>query len=352
MIIVGAGQSGLAAARAVRAAGLTPLVLEAGSRPTGSWSSYYDSLRLFSPAGYSSLPGLPFDGDPRRYPARDEVVGYLARYAEHVGAEIRTDTRVESVEQHGGELVVRTADGAEEPAAGVIAASGSFGSPVLPDLPGLDAFPGEVLHSAGYRNPHALAGKRVVIVGGGNSAVQIAHELHQVARVTLATRSPIAFTPQRRGGFDLHFWLRVTGLDVLPTPWLRRLVTRPLVLDTGTYRQEITSGRLVRREMFTRLAGEEVVWADGSREKVDALVLATGFRPDLGHLRPLGALDATGAPRHQGGVSTTHRGLGYVGLELQRSFSSNTLRGVGRDATHVVGALAAHLGRRGVPVGR
>ena len=95
--------------------------------------------------------------------------------------------------------------------------------------------------------------------------------------------------------------------------------------------------------MFTALDGDGVIWADGEHEPVDVVLFATGYRPNLDYLRPLGALDDDGSPRHAGGISTTHLGLAYVGLEFQRSFSSNTLRGVHRDAQHVVGALAAHL---------
>jgi putative flavoprotein involved in K+ transport len=96
-IVVGAGQSGLAAAYALRRAGLAPVVLEAGPEPVGSWPRYYDSLTLFSPARYSSLPGLPFLGDPDRYPHRDEVADYLRRYAAHLDADIRTGQRVHTV---------------------------------------------------------------------------------------------------------------------------------------------------------------------------------------------------------------------------------------------------------------
>ncbi|MGV9309858.1 FAD-dependent oxidoreductase [Nonomuraea sp. NPDC003727] len=139
VVVIGAGQSGLAAARAILEAGLRPLVLEVGPRPAGAWPDYYDSLTLFSPARFSAMPGLDFDGDPDRYPHRDEVVDYLARYAAGLDAEIRTGTRVEAVEQsQDGRFVVRTADGQELEAAGVVAASGSFSRPILPALPGAE----------------------------------------------------------------------------------------------------------------------------------------------------------------------------------------------------------------------
>ncbi|SEE69894.1 putative flavoprotein involved in K+ transport [Jiangella alba] len=343
MIVIGAGQSGLAAARAVRDAGLQPVVLEASDRPAGSWPRYYDSLRLFSPARYSAMPGFPMDGDPGRYPTRDEVAGYLDRYAQHLGVDIRTHTRVSGVEADGPGFVVHTAGGDAVPAAGVVAASGSFGNPALPSLPGQETFTGELLHVTGYRDPAPYADKRVVVVGGGNSGVQLADELAGVADLTLATLAPISFLPQVIRGRDLHHWLEVTRFDHLPAAWLRHLVRKPLVLDTGRYREGIESGRIDRRAMFTAFDGDCVVWADGERERVDAVVFATGYRPDLAYLAPLGALDEHGLPRHAEGISTTHPGLVYLGLEFQRSFSSNTLRGVSRDADHVVQPLAAHV---------
>ena len=217
VVIVGGGQSGLAAAYQARRAGLRPVVLEAGPEPVGSWPYYYDSLRLFSPARFSALPGRPFPGDPERYPARDEVIAYLRDYAAELDADIRCDERVETVlGSDDGRLLVETARGSELEAGMVLAASGGFRRPHRPPLAGLDGFTGQVLHSSEYREPRAFAGHRVLVVGGGNSAVQIAADLAPVARVSLATRAPLRFRPQRPLGRDLHRWLIRSGLDSAP----------------------------------------------------------------------------------------------------------------------------------------
>jgi putative flavoprotein involved in K+ transport len=238
---------------------------------------------------------------------------------------------------------VRTAHGDDIEAAAVVAASGSFGNPYRPDIPGQDQFGGRLLHVAEYRNPAPYAGKRIVVVGAGNSPIQVAYELGQVARVSLATRHPVKFVPQVIAGHDLHHWLKVTGFDALPPAWLARIVDRTLVLDTGRYRAAVESGPLDRRPMFTSFTNDGVIWADGTAEPLDVVIMATGYRPNLGYLRALGALDSSGAPVHSGGVSTTHPGLVYVGLEFQRSFASNTLRGAYRDAEYVTGTLSAHV---------
>ena len=202
-----------------------------------------------------------------------------------------------------------------------------------------------------YRSPHQHAGERVVVVGAGNSAVQVGYELAQVATVTLATRHPVTFHPQCRGGRDLHHWLVTSGLDLFPPRWLDHYLGDRWVVDTGRYRHALESRQLDRRPMFTSFGTDGVAWPDGTREPVDTVVFATGYHPDLGYLGPLGALDTKGMPLHAGGISATHPGLVYLGLEFQRSFSSNTLRGVHRDAEHVVTPLAAHVRNAPAAVG-
>jgi len=343
VVVVGAGQSGLAAAHALEKLSVPVVVLEAGHRPAGSWPRYYDSLRLFSPAAFSSMPGMPFPGHLERYPARDEVADYLERYAAYIPVEIQTDTRVTRVRQEDREFVVFTADGRQLRAAGIVAASGSFSNPYQPSCPGQKGFTGQLLHVAEYRNPISYMGMRVIVVGAGDSAAQVANELAPVADVTLAARHPLRFIPQRVGGKDVHYWLRETGFDSLPAQWLSKFSGGSLITDSVGFQQTLADGLLDVRPMFIGLDGDKVVWSENEREPVDAILLATGYRPSLDYLRELGALDAAGAPLHVGGVSTTHLGLIYVGLEYQRSFASNTLRGVSADAAAVATPLVAWI---------
>jgi putative flavoprotein involved in K+ transport len=343
LVIIGGGQAGLAAAHAARRAGLEPVVLEAGDEPVGSWPRYYDSLALFSPARFSQLPGLRFPGDPERYPARDEVIEYLRAYARRLDADIRTGQRVVRVARADDRLAVVTQTGLELTAELAIVATGGFGAPHRPALPGLETFAGTTVHSSEYRNPDGYAGRRVVVVGGGDSATQIAAELTAFARVSIATRTPLRFVPQRPLGRDLHWWLYRTGLDT--ASFGPRLISRRVVVDDGRHRAAIASGNPDVRALFTRLDGHDAVWGDGEREHVDAVILATGYRPEVSFLRGTGALDDDGQPLHRRGVSSALAGLGYVGLEYQRSYASATVRGVGRDAEYVIERLIAQRQR-------
>ncbi|WP_308406964.1 NAD(P)-binding domain-containing protein [Streptomyces sp. AC555_RSS877] len=261
LLVIGTGQSGLATATLTPRHGFAhALVLEADEVPCGAWPRYYDSLTLFSPARYSSLPGMRFPGDGDRYPTRDEVVDYLRAYARRLTAEIHPSTTVASVTRQSGAWSVRAEEGREFHARALIAATGDYRAPYIPDLPGRAEFAGRVLHAAGYRSPAAFAGQRVVVAGGGNSAIQIAAELGAVADTTLATRRPIGWMTQRPLGKDLHWWLKYTGLDVAPIRCL--LEKAPVsVLDDGRYRTALHEHGVDQREMSTRFTPDGVVWA-------------------------------------------------------------------------------------------
>ena len=160
VMVVGAGQSGLAAGRALQLAGLTFQILEAAGQVGGSWPSYYDSLTLFSPARFSALPGVPLPGRPNRYPARDEITAYLRDYAARFDLPVRTHSRVTHVAWDGHTFHHTLSSGDQLAARAVVAASGGFGRPHIPGLPGLAGFTNTLLHAARYRRPEPFAGQR------------------------------------------------------------------------------------------------------------------------------------------------------------------------------------------------
>ncbi|WP_282795018.1 NAD(P)-binding domain-containing protein [Streptomyces sp. CC224B] len=214
-------------------AGARPVVVEATGRAAGLWPCHDDSLTLFSPVRYGSLPGMPFPGADRdRYRHRDEVVAHLTAYADRLDAEVRTGCRVSVGRRTGGGFEVEVEGGDRLSARAAVAASGAFGCPHRPTPPGLEEFTGQVPH-ADYRGPASFTGRRVVVAGASNSAVQIAAQLAETARVTLATRAPVQFAAQRALGRNPHWRLTHTGLDATP---LGRLLSRPPtqpVLDDG-----------------------------------------------------------------------------------------------------------------------
>ncbi|GEC89260.1 flavin-containing monooxygenase [Brevibacillus brevis] len=335
-IVIGAGQAGLAAGYHLLREQRDFLILEATDKPAGSWPQYYDSLTLFSPANYSSLPGFAFPGDPNRYPTRNEVVAYLIHYAKHFNFPILTRTTVTNVQKEKDLFLVKTQSDEVFQAKHIIAATGGFSRPYLPQIPGVEQFQGMTLHSKDYQNPTPFQNQRIIVVGAGNSAVQIAVELATNAEVTIATRSPIVFKPQILFGKDIHFWVTALGLDQSGFgKWL--LQSKPEgVLDTGRYQMAIENQKPDRKAMFTHFTNKGVVWSDGTQEQVDTVIFATGYRPNIQYLSSLHALTEDGSPQHQYGVSTTVPGLYYVGLPWQRSLASATLRGVGSDAKYVV----------------
>lgn len=335
-IVIGAGQAGLAAGYHLQRAGLRFVILEAGAEPGGSWPSFYDSLTLNTPARYSALPGLALRGDPDHYPVRDEMAAYLREYAAFFGMPIIPSTRVRQVERIDGRFHVLAGDHTSYAARTLVAATGTFGRPYRPSIATLAEYRGQVLHTAQYRRPEPFRGQRVLVVGGGNGAVRIAIELAAVARVTLASYVPIRTIPQRLLGRDIHFWTHALGLD--RTQWVGDRSLPAYLSDRD--RAALAAGRPDQRPMFTRFVQEGVAWPDGSREAIDTVIFATGYRPNLGYLAGLGALSDTGDALQESGRSTSVPGLYYSGLPRQRSAASATLRGVGGDAQVVVDHMA------------
>lgn len=287
------------------------------------------------------LPSAPWGGDSQRYPTGAEVAEYLESYAERLNAEILTNTRVRAVERTPGGYSVHTADGSVLDARTVIAATGSFANPYRPALPGLAGYQGTVVHAAEYLRPQPFTGRRVVVVGAGNSAVQIAVELAEHAvEVVLATRHPIHYATNEPIPADSRFWTALAWAGRLPIGgWFGH--TPIPVIDTQGYRAAITEGRPERREMFTEAQGRTLIWPDGQTLTADTVVLATGYRPALDYLSGIERFDEHGYPPHRRGLSKHNPGLGYVGLEYQGTMLSGTMHGAGRDAAHVARKLLA-----------
>lgn len=343
IVVIGGGQAGLVTGYYLKLAGLDFVILDANDNIGGSWQHYYESLHLFSPAKYGELPGLKFPGDPKHYPSKYEVIEYLRRYAKTHELPIESGVRVARVEKNDGIFLLHTQTGTVYKADAVISATGPFNTPYMPNLPKAEQFSGTRLHSFNYRRPEPYAGQHVVVIGARDSAMQIAYDLIGHARVSMAARHELKFTPKYVLGKSIFWWLHDTGYDQLPLGLFKQLEGSPKIIGREPYQTALKNGNPTVRPMFTEFTAEGVVWGDGEREAVDTVIYATGYRPGLDYLAPLGALDDNGFPCHRAGVSETVEGLYYVGLFGQRSHASATLRGVGKDAAYIVEAVADYL---------
>lgn len=343
IVIIGGGQSGLVAGYYLNPHTRSYVILDANAELGGSWQHYYESLKLFSPARWAELPGLPFPGDQTRYPTRYEVIDYLREYARVHELPVRSNTRVARVTQVDGGFTIETENGDLYHARAVIAASGPFNTPHTPHIPGVEQFGRQTLHSYHYHRPEPYTGQHVVVVGSRDSAMQISYELAQVARVSMAVRHDLKFLPKRVLGKSLFWWLHETGYDELPLGLFTELEGSDKIVGKQPYQSALAAGNPTPKPMFTHFTPDGVVWGDGTEEAVDTVLFATGFKSGLGYLKPLGALDADGRPCHRAGVSDSVPGLYYVGLFGQRSHASATLRGVDKDAKFIADKALAHL---------
>ncbi|MDN4649378.1 NAD(P)-binding domain-containing protein [Curtobacterium sp. PsM8] len=338
VVVIGAGQAGLSVAWHLQRAGLVAgrdlVLLDRAAGTGGAWQFRWDALRLGIAHRVHDLPGmhemgLRFDDADRSRPAREVVSEYYRRFEEHHDLRVRRPVGVTAV-RHGddpgpGALVVETCD--EHGVVGtiraeaVVNASGTWGTPFVPWVPGRDAFRGRQLDTTGYRDATEFAGLDVVVVGGGTSAIGFLLELDGIARSTrwftrrpvvwsddpaLATGAAVAAVADQdraaRAGRTLPSIVSGTGLPV--SPKIRRGLAR---------------GLLEAEPMFTRLDGDGVLTADGEHVHADAVIWATGFRADLRHLAPLHLRTEAGGVVVEDGRSTAEPRLFLAGYGPQAS---------------------------------
>lgn len=365
VLVIGGGQAGLAAAWHLKRVGARFVVVDAGSRIGQTWRSRYESLRLFTAAEYDSLPGMRIPASAGTYPTKDQVADYLEGYAEKFDMPVRLNTRVIRLRRPGEDFVAETSRGTIT-ARNVVVATGACARPYTPQELAVGLAPEVVqVHSANYRSPADLPEGPVLVVGAGNSGVQIAVELAETGRsVSLAVGARSHVVPQRPFGRDLTWWLVRFGLatppiddGTAPPPggaklafdalWRRlraldgRLRTRGqdgqgktgaagIQVIIGTTWRRVRAAGVTLRPRAVATSGSSVRFSDGSSVDVASVVWATGYRPDYAWLDvPRAIVD--GRPKHTGGASCVP-GLGFLGLVGQRSRTSEWLGFVAEDA--------------------
>ena len=338
--MIGAGQAGLAAGFFLRRTDLSFTLLDQGPARGGAWQHTWPSLRLFSPARWSSLPGWITPAGAEAYPTRDEAIAYLSAYESRYTLPVERPVRVLDTRADGPRLRLVTDQG-EVDAGAVISATGSWGAPVIPRFAGDTEYRGRILHSAHYPGAEAFVGCRVLVVGGGNSGAQIVADLLDVAQVRWMTREPPTFLPDDVDGQYLfeQGTARFQALKEGRTPPPPRSLGD--VVMVAAVRAARDRGLLHASPLLSRFTAQGVIGPDGREEAVDAVILATGFRPALAHLAPLVTTDASGRIAMDGLHAAAHPRLFPLGYGDWTGFASATLVGVGRAAKAVVEAITA-----------
>ena len=332
VIVVGGGQAGMAAGYYLSQAGIGFLILDAGSKAGDAWRQRWDSLELFTPARYSSLPGLAFPGDPGHYPGKDEVADYMQDYARAFALPVRHRSRVTALQAAAGGYRLATGSGTYQ-ARQVIVATGAYQQPWIPPFAaGLGPAVFQV-HAAAYRNPGQIPGDEVLVVGAANSGAQIAAELAATHRVWLSRGAPIARLPRKIAGIPIHAVGDRLGLIPAPLDTWRGRTQRGDLLVGPSLRQLARRHHIELAARATAADGQTVRFADGRQLRVSAVIWATGYRPGYSWIH-LPVLDSRGLPRHQRGV-TSHPGLYFLGMHNQYSRGSSLIHWVRHDAEYI-----------------
>jgi cation diffusion facilitator CzcD-associated flavoprotein CzcO len=359
-IIVGAGPAGLACAMTMRAAGLDVAVLEKAANVGSAWRRHYDRLHLHTDRKHSGLPGMEMPSTYPTYPSRQQLVAYLESYAAHFDIRPVFNLTVGSIQRDGVQWCAHTTHGSIR-APIVIVATGLADAPYRPSWPGLAAYRNPVIHSSEYRNPQRFAAKRVLVVGFGNSGGEIALDLAEAGvDVALAVRGPVQILPRDLLGFPILAWailyrpLPARLVDFINAPILRLALGsieklglqraakgprqmveedgRVPLIDIGTL-DKIRNGSIQIRRDIDRLTSDSVVFTDATQERFDAIILATGFRPDLRQLvgDVDGVFDRHGMPLVTG-RATSAAGLYFCG---QTTSPTGQLREIGLEARRI-----------------
>lgn len=340
-MVIGAGQAGLVAGYFLARQERRFLIVDAADSVGSAWRRRWDSLRLFTARRYDSLPGLAFPGDPNGYPTRDETIAYLERYAKTFDLPVELNSAVRTLAAENGRYVLEVS-GEIFTAGQVVVATGPFQAPNVPTV--ADELAPEVFqaHSTDYRRPTDLPEGQILIVGGGNTGFQIAKELSATHRVYLSVGSRQTPLPQRFLGRDLFWWLTKSRLlnTTVESRLGRRLRHRETLI--GSSPRELT--RRYRVELKPRVVDvfeHTVRFADGSDLDVDAVIWATGYRPDYSWI-DLPVFDPDGRLCHRRGV-TDVPGLYFLGLTWQHTRGSALLGWVKDDAAFIAGQISQRV---------
>jgi putative flavoprotein involved in K+ transport len=345
-IVIGGGQAGLSVGYHLAKGNREFVILDENERVGDAWRRRWDSLRLFTPARFNGLPGMPFEAPKWSFPTKDEMAAYLEAYAERFALPVQAGMRVEQVTHEDGRFVVSTGDERLE-ARNVVVATGALRVPKLPMFAArLD--PRIVqLHSADYRNPLQLQDGSVLVVGVGNSGAEIAYELAETHQCLLAgaAKGEIPVPHGSRRSRLIFRAIRFFGHHVLRTDTRIGRKVGPKIAAKGPplIRRKEADLASVGIERVGRVVGVQdgrPLLEDGHVLEVANVVWCTGFRTDFSWI-DLPAFDSDGRPLHERGVVDAVPGLYFAGLIFQYSLTSDVLPNGGRDAEYLARRIMA-----------
>ena len=355
VIVIGGGQAGLAIGYHLARQRRQFVILDAHPRIGDAWRQRWDSLRLFTPAKYDGLPGMPFPGDRLAFPTKDEQADYLRAYARQFALPVHTGVRADRLYRESGRFVV-TAGVSRWEAAQVVVATGGCQVPAIPDVADRIGPSVRQLHSSSYRSPGQLDPGDVLVVGFGNSAAEIALEVSRTHRTWVAG-SPGAEIPFRHGRVAARFALpvvRFVGLHVLNqgNPIGRRVIPTLAAEATPLIRTKRRNLAAAGVQFLGRVTGAtdgRPTVDEGRSLEVSTVIWCTGYQEDLGWIE-LPVFDDRGQVIHRRGVVESTPGLYLLGQEFLYSMASATLPGVGRDAKHLATVMANERSALGQPL--
>jgi putative flavoprotein involved in K+ transport len=342
ILVVGGGPAGLSTAGALKQAGLESTILDGGERVGRSWEGRYDRLHLHTVRAYSGLAHFPIPGTYPKYLSKDQYAGYLRDYASHFDLKVVSGTlvnRVRQVNMDGRPGWAVEAGSETWSASIVVIATGQYNRPFCPDLPGLSQYQGETLHSSEFHTGLAFQNKQVLVIGAGNSGMEIAVDLIEqgASKVVISVRSGPPVVPRDFLGVPAQVFgiimnsfppalsdrvgqilSRLALGDLtrfgLPAPaWMPFSSHRTPVIDVG-FAAALKAGKVSIRPDVRSFTTTGVVYQDNRQEPLDAVIFATGFHTGLEQLlEPEGLIDKNGIPRFPSGASTVCPGLYFMG---------------------------------------
>ncbi|HKV59948.1 MAG TPA: NAD(P)/FAD-dependent oxidoreductase [Ktedonobacteraceae bacterium] len=344
ILIIGAGQAGLALGYHLKTTPLRFQLVESHRRIGDSWRKRYDSLALFTPRSYSALPGLAVPGDPEGYPTKDEIADYLETYAAHFELPVMLETHIQSLEQTNDGFRATTGAGETIDCRAIVLATGAYQQPALP--PSSQQLSADVLQLSPqtYTSPAQLPAGQVVIVGDGATGRQIARELAAKHHVFLATGSPRRVSPERILGKSLFWWLDKLGIirasrESAIGKYLMKVDPFP---GKGLAFKQLGRQGVVVVGRLTQANGKNVAFASGETVAADTVIWATGYKENADWVAIPQAKDAQGKLLHQRGISPIPR-LYMIGKNWQWTRGSALLSGVGDDASYLTKHILHHL---------